>query len=163
MQLHFFGCVHCVAELASKDFKDFRHTEELIVRVRECEPQRLAALDGGAEERLVLGARLRAAHRRLQHTEDGELLFEWDVGGCCRRSEGLDALGHAGAGSLKRPDTLGYSRREHGTELHVGEVVVVVLVNTVARRKERGHFRGRGLRCLCGQRRKACKLCDALI
>ena len=163
LQLHLFGGVHCLAELAPQDVEDLRHTQELVVGVCELEPQFLAALGGAAEEGFVFCARFRAAHRCLQHTQDGELLFQRHLRRGRRCAEVLDCLCHAGAGGLERSDGVGDASREHLAELHVAQVAVVVFINAVACGKQRGHLARRGLRRLCGQGREACELCDALI
>ena len=119
LQLHLLGGVHRFAELPAQLVQDFRHTEELIVGVRKAEAQGFAALRCRSQERLVLGARLAAAHCGLQHTQNRELLFEGDVCGRCRRAQCLDTLSHAGAGCLELLDALRDTSREHLTELKV--------------------------------------------
>ena len=163
LQLHLLSGVHCLAELAPKLFEDFRHRQELIVGVKEGEAQCLAAFRRRAEEGFVLCTGFRPSHGGLQHTEDCKLFLQRDVGGGGRRAQALDALGHAGAGRLERPDAFRYSSREHFPELDVGEIVVVALIDAVAGGEQGGHFRGRRLGGLSGQGCESGKLGDTLV
>ena len=57
----------------------------------------------------------------------------------------------------------GDTRREHLTKFHIGEVVIVVLVDAVARSKEGRHLPDRGLRRLRREAREGCVLGDAFV